>query len=117
LPGFFLDHPSIAMSEVDGGAGRGRPWHRRRTKESPVTVAEVQAALAETAAEMLGVEGFQAMIAALPLHPQEEAMLEGAIPCDVPTELLGTIEDDIRLASAVADRRLFRLNHRFVGGG
>jgi hypothetical protein len=68
-----------------------------------VTVAEAQAALAEIAAEMLGVEDrLQAIVATLPHHPQEEAMLEGAIPCDVPTELRGTIEvtieDDIRPA-------------------
>jgi len=64
-----------------------------------MTVAEAQAALAEIAAEE---DRLQAIVATLPHHPQEEAMPEGTIPCDVATELRGTIEvaiaDDIRPA-------------------
>jgi len=68
-----------------------------------VTVEEAQAALRVMAGELLGIEDrLQAIAAGLPESADRDAMLEGKIPYDVATDLLGTIEvvvaDDIRPA-------------------
>jgi hypothetical protein len=68
-----------------------------------VTVEVAQAALQVIAGELLAIEDrLQAIAAELPLSPNRDAMLEGRIPYDVATDLLGTIEvvvaDDVRPA-------------------
>ena len=83
-------------------------------------IEEAQAALQVIAAELLAIEDrLQAIAAELPQSPNRDAMLEGKIPYDVATDLLGTIEvvlaDDIRpafqrleRASTVSDEELRR---------
>jgi hypothetical protein len=68
-----------------------------------VTVEEAQGALRVIAGELLGIEDrLQSIAAQLPQSANRDAMLEGRIPYDVATDLLGTIEvvvaDDIRPA-------------------
>jgi hypothetical protein len=74
-----------------------------------MTIEEAQAALQVIAAELLAIDDrLQAIVAQLPHSAEEEAMLEGEIPCDVATELRGAIEvtisDDIRSAFRRVER-------------
>jgi hypothetical protein len=58
-----------------------------------LTPAEVQAALAAIALDLLGVEDrCREILASLPRSPEEDAMIEGRMAWDLPTELRTTIE-------------------------
>ena len=58
-----------------------------------MTPAEVQAALSAIALDLLGVEDrCREILASLPRSPNEDAMIEGRMAWDLPTELLTTIE-------------------------
>jgi hypothetical protein len=74
-----------------------------------LTAAEAQAALAAIALDLLGIEDrCQQLLASLPRSPDEEAMIEGRIAWDLPTELRTTIEcllvDEVRLAIESLER-------------
>jgi hypothetical protein len=74
-----------------------------------LTAAEAQAALAAIALDLLGVEDrCREILASLPRSPEEDAMIEGRIAWDLPTELLTTIEcvleDQLRLAVEALER-------------
>jgi hypothetical protein len=74
-----------------------------------LTPAEVQAALAAITLDLLGVEDrCRGILASLPRSPNEDAMIEGRIAWDLPTELRTTIEcvleDQVRLAVESLER-------------
>jgi hypothetical protein len=74
-----------------------------------LTPAEVQAALAAMALDLLALEDrCRVILARLPRSPNEDAMIEGRIAWDLPTELRTTIEcflvDELRLAIASLER-------------
>jgi hypothetical protein len=74
-----------------------------------LTAAEVQAALAAIALDLLGVEDrCREILASLPRSPEEDAMIEGRMAWDLPTELRTTIEcflvDELRLGIESLER-------------
>jgi hypothetical protein len=74
-----------------------------------LTPAEVQAALSAIALDLLGVEDrCREILASLPRSPDEDAMIEGRMAWDLPTELRTTIEcflvDELRLAIESLER-------------
>jgi len=59
----------------------------------PLTPAEAQAVLAAMTLDLLALEDrCREILASLPRSPNEDAMIEGRIAWDLPTELLTTIE-------------------------
>jgi hypothetical protein len=74
-----------------------------------LTPTEVQAALSAIALNLLGIEDrCQQLLASLPRSPDEDAMIEGRIPLDLPTELRATVEcfmvDELRPAIESLER-------------
>jgi hypothetical protein len=90
-----------------------------------LTPAEVQAALAAITLDLLGVEDrCREILDSLPRSPDEDAMIEGRIAWDLPTELRTTIEcvlvDELRLGIESLERAARvsedELRREFLGG-
>lgn len=74
-----------------------------------MTAAEAQATLSAIALDLLGIEDrCQQLLESLPRSPDEDAMIEGRIPLDLPTELRATVEcfmvDELRPAVESLER-------------
>jgi len=74
-----------------------------------LTAAEAQAVISAIALNLLGIEDrCQQLLASLPRSPNEDAMIEGRIPLDLPTELRATVEcflvDELRPAVESLER-------------